>query len=182
MGFFPARILEWVAISSSREISQPRDGSLISCTGTFFTTVPPGTPIHPLVLCVISTFLSLPFSSLKAQIPWGKRILYFLLTHRQHSINICWTNKWMHSSALLSIFTSWIQDSSIFKACSDAIFLKTHTGLIFFHTAWAGKGHQVLASDKVIQSPKNRSATKISTLKAGGYVFHTWPVIGFQGV
>ena len=33
MGFFPERILEWVAISYSREISQPRGGNLISCIG-----------------------------------------------------------------------------------------------------------------------------------------------------
>ena len=30
-GIFPARILEWVAISSSRESSQPRDWTQVSC-------------------------------------------------------------------------------------------------------------------------------------------------------
>ena len=30
---FQARILEWVAISSSRGSSQPRDGTCISCIG-----------------------------------------------------------------------------------------------------------------------------------------------------
>ena len=33
-GIFQARILEWVAISSSRRLSQPRDRTLISC-GSF---------------------------------------------------------------------------------------------------------------------------------------------------
>ena len=45
-----ARILEWVAISSSRGSSRPRDWTHISClAGRFFTTVPPGKPLlHPL--------------------------------------------------------------------------------------------------------------------------------------
>ena len=32
-GIFQARVLEWVAISSSRESSQPRDGTCASCIG-----------------------------------------------------------------------------------------------------------------------------------------------------
>ena len=47
-GIFQARILEWVAISYSRESSQPRDQihlSDVSCiTGGFFTTESPGEP------------------------------------------------------------------------------------------------------------------------------------------
>ena len=40
-----ARILEWVAISFSRESSQPRDKTCVSCiAGRFFTTEPPGKP------------------------------------------------------------------------------------------------------------------------------------------
>ena len=45
-GIFQARILEWVAISSSRGSSQPRNSthsSYTSCiAGGFFTTEPPG--------------------------------------------------------------------------------------------------------------------------------------------
>ena len=48
MGFFQARILEWVAISFSRGASQPRDPthiSQVSCiAGGFFTTELPGKP------------------------------------------------------------------------------------------------------------------------------------------
>ena len=48
-GIFQARILEWVAISSSRESSSPRVLpciSRVSCiAGGFFTTVPPGKPL-----------------------------------------------------------------------------------------------------------------------------------------
>ena len=44
-GISQARILEWVAISSSRESSQIRDQTRVSCTaGGFFTTEPPGKP------------------------------------------------------------------------------------------------------------------------------------------
>ena len=35
-GIFQARILEWVAISSSRGSSQPRDRTLVSCIGRWF--------------------------------------------------------------------------------------------------------------------------------------------------
>ena len=39
------RILEWVAISFSRESSPPRDQTFVSCTaGRFFTAEPPGKP------------------------------------------------------------------------------------------------------------------------------------------
>ena len=42
-GILQARILEWVAISSSRGSSQPRDRTRVShTTGIFFTTEPPG--------------------------------------------------------------------------------------------------------------------------------------------
>ena len=45
-GILQARILEWVAMASSRGTSQPRDHTCItwdSCTaGGFFTTEPPG--------------------------------------------------------------------------------------------------------------------------------------------
>ena len=38
-GFLQARILEWVAIPFSREPSQPRDQTQLSCiTGGFFTS------------------------------------------------------------------------------------------------------------------------------------------------
>ena len=45
-----ARILEWVAMPSSRGFSSPRDWTRVSCSscisGRFFTTVPPGKPIY----------------------------------------------------------------------------------------------------------------------------------------
>ena len=42
-GILQARILEWVAILFSRGFSQPRDQTLVSCTGgRFFTTEPAG--------------------------------------------------------------------------------------------------------------------------------------------
>ena len=47
------RILEWVAISSSRGSSQPRNWTCISCTtGRFFSTAPPGKPPVAVVLMV----------------------------------------------------------------------------------------------------------------------------------
>ena len=50
-GIFQARIEEWVAIPFSRGSSQPRDCTQVSCiSGRFFTTEPPGKPIHMVVL------------------------------------------------------------------------------------------------------------------------------------
>ena len=47
-GILQARILEWVAMPSSRESSQPRDCTQVSCgsriAGSFFTTEPLGKP------------------------------------------------------------------------------------------------------------------------------------------
>ena len=44
-GILQARILEWVAVSSSRRSSQPRDHTHVSyIAGGFFTTKPPGKP------------------------------------------------------------------------------------------------------------------------------------------
>ena len=49
MGIFQARILEWVAMPSSRGSSPPRDQTYVSCgsciAGRFFTTEPPGNPL-----------------------------------------------------------------------------------------------------------------------------------------
>ena len=44
-GILQARILEWVAVSSSRGSSRPRDPTHVCCiAGRFFTTEPPGKP------------------------------------------------------------------------------------------------------------------------------------------
>ena len=49
-GISPAKILEWVAIISSRGSSPSRDQTCISCTGSgFFTTEPPGKPSFSLL-------------------------------------------------------------------------------------------------------------------------------------
>ena len=46
-GLLQVRILEWVAMPSSRGSSQPRDGTCVSCiAGVFFTAEPPGKPSH----------------------------------------------------------------------------------------------------------------------------------------
>ena len=46
-GIFPARILEWVAMPSSRGSSWPSDQICVSCIASrFFTAEPPGKPIY----------------------------------------------------------------------------------------------------------------------------------------
>ena len=46
-GILQARVLEWVAMPSSRESSQPRDRTRVSwIAGGFFITEPPRKPLH----------------------------------------------------------------------------------------------------------------------------------------
>ena len=53
MGFSMARILEWVAISSSRGSSRPRYQTHVSCAAArFFTTEPPGKWKYQSLSCV----------------------------------------------------------------------------------------------------------------------------------
>ena len=48
MGIFQAKIMEWVAISSSRGSSPPRDWIHVSCiAGRFFTAEPLRKPLQP---------------------------------------------------------------------------------------------------------------------------------------
>ena len=53
-GILQARILEWVAMPSSRGSSQPRNQNFVSCdsciAGGFFTTEPPGKPVSSVQL------------------------------------------------------------------------------------------------------------------------------------
>ena len=63
-GISQARILEWVAISSSRESSRPRDRTCISCVpalaGEFFTTAhSPGAQVVKNLLPLVDKLLSL---------------------------------------------------------------------------------------------------------------------------
>ena len=56
-GISQARILEWVAMPSSRGSSQPKDRTSISCisltAGGFFTSEPLGNPFACVCLCII---------------------------------------------------------------------------------------------------------------------------------
>ena len=64
-GISKARILEWVAISSSRGSSRARDRNCISCiAGRFFTTASLGKPIIPMAIAISYTCNFFPpFSS-----------------------------------------------------------------------------------------------------------------------
>ena len=88
-GILQARIVEWVAISSSRGSSQNRDRTHVSCSSCitvgFFTTEPLGKPITPdylssLYLCTIyqeyilcQDFLSLSILTL-TQYTWSNSV------------------------------------------------------------------------------------------------------------
>ena len=68
-GIFPARILEWVAIFSSRGSSPPRDRACVSCIGRAgsLPLVPPGKPqfLATTTLLYVPLSLTAPNSSYK---------------------------------------------------------------------------------------------------------------------
>ena len=84
-----ARILEWVAISSSRASSQPRDQIHISCiAGQLFTTDPPEKHVFQVLdpfqisdfqIFFLFTFLMVSFEILKFYILMKSNLCFFLL-------------------------------------------------------------------------------------------------------
>ena len=69
-GILQARILVWVAISSSRASSWPRDRTQISCSaGRFFTTEPPGKPHSKLTHLEIKLRVFSPLSNWLPGVP-----------------------------------------------------------------------------------------------------------------
>ena len=70
-GILQARTLEWVAISSSRGSSRPRDGICIpDLAGGFFATEPPGTPPRCLFLFLCILHCAFPASELNLLSPF----------------------------------------------------------------------------------------------------------------
>ena len=65
MAFFRLRILEWVAMLSSRRSSQPRDWTWIFCIGRRFFTTSTGTPSLN-----VSGEIGCHFLALRPQAPW----------------------------------------------------------------------------------------------------------------
>ena len=90
-GIFQARILEWVATSSSKGSSWPRDWTHISCVsctaGRFFTTEPPGKPRKLQIQYreVLVASLSVSSSFLPAQVHCRNQEADIGTTHRQYS-------------------------------------------------------------------------------------------------
>ena len=81
-GIFPARILEWAAISFSRGVFQPRDGTWVSCiAGRFFTTEPLGSMV--VLNCI---WLYLIGYVCAVQEPGGKLSSTYLVTPQFSSV------------------------------------------------------------------------------------------------
>ena len=73
MGILQARILEWVAMPSSRVSSQPRDLTQVShIAGRFFTAEPPRVKSTVITLIIQLYF----YSFMKDLIPLSKKILF----------------------------------------------------------------------------------------------------------
>ena len=84
-GIFQARILEWVAIHLSRESSQPRTQTWVSCIAGKFFTISATKEAHAVIVCIVllsgvSIFYLVSFilyiSSIESAIP----TLFFLFS------------------------------------------------------------------------------------------------------
>ena len=77
-GILQGRILEWVAISSSRGSSQPRDQTCVSCgfctSGQPFITEPPGEAQNVRHICSYTTGQSKSNSQARSQ--WDRKGIY----------------------------------------------------------------------------------------------------------
>ena len=104
LGDSPARILEWVAMSSSRESSQPRDWTQVSRTaGRLFTDWAPGKPKNTAVGS--HSLLQGIFPTL--ELNWGLlhyRQIFYQLNCQRSPLNskLSWKNTWFCSTMLNS--------------------------------------------------------------------------------
>ena len=110
-GIFPARVLEWAVISSSKGSFQLRDQTHISCvsciTGIFFTAEPLGKPWHIVQFSsVAQSCLTLcnPMNCRTPGLPLHHQLLELAQTHVQLS-------RWYHPTISSSIipFSSYLQ-------------------------------------------------------------------------
>ena len=85
-GISQARTLEWLAVSSSRGPSQPRDQTRVSCTASqFFTTEPPG---KSTVLITVALQWSQGASFLPSYY-FFSRLLWLFMIFRVSNFKIC---------------------------------------------------------------------------------------------
>ena len=93
-GIVQARILEWLAISSSRVSSWPRDRTHGACiAGGFFTSEPPGKP-HRHVLLLLSRLLCPTLCDPLDGSPPGSAIPGILQARTLEWIAISFSNAW----------------------------------------------------------------------------------------
>ena len=110
-GILWARILEWVAMLSSKGSSQPRDWTQSSCVasiaGTFFTTEPPGKPCLSSNICFSAVFVQslsrvrLFVTPMDCSMP-SFPVLHYLSEFSQ----TCPLSRWCHPTISSSVISS----------------------------------------------------------------------------
>ena len=110
-GILLARIVEWVAASSSRESSQPKEWTWVFCFGSRFFTTGATWEAHMGLgkLCIISEPLHVEWVQCSHCIKSFK-ILNFSVTCclRHTKYRVCWGNLYRLSIIVLSTFIPWI--------------------------------------------------------------------------
>ena len=99
-GILQARILEWVAMPSSRGSSAPRDWNHISCgfciAGGFLTTEPPGKPLMPgetglcTIYCQISLAIVYRYVWFQLGLSWSHSLFFKKLMIENMLVLIYW--------------------------------------------------------------------------------------------
>ena len=103
------RILEWVAISSSRRSSQPKDWTHVSClAGRFFTTEPPGKGCFKLITSNMPSLLCQSIFNLKVQ-----RLRYLWMSPRLWATHSSCAILRKACPSLLSLVPCILQESSV---------------------------------------------------------------------
>ena len=139
MILFQARILGWVAISSSKGSSRPRDRTLVSCTlaltGGFFTSELPGKPSLYKVSVQFSSVQSLrhvwPHGLQHTRLPCPSP------TPGAYS-NSCLLSQWYHPT--ISSLSSPLLLPSIFPS------IRVFSNELVLHIRWQSVGVSALAS------------------------------------
>ena len=105
IGFLQARILEWIAMPSSRRSSQTRDQTQVSCTaGDSLTSEPPGKPKNTGMGCLSLLQGNFPTQESNWDLLHQRQILYQLSYQRSPSV-LYFNTILTHSACFSSTFT-----------------------------------------------------------------------------
>ena len=139
---FQARILEWVAISSSRGSSRPRDQTCVSCiAGGFFPAEPLGKPHY-------HSHLQSPLLLAKDGYLWTTAAIcqdhspqHYVLLSLHLRVWITWLVSSASDTVQVALLDTGHLLSITFTLCKSLVFLPLHWGLSTLCAWWSQSNH-----------------------------------------